>query len=213
MEVNSPDSLTKNRVYFFHYRVQTVMNTSKISAPTTEVKLYTSEKKTCMLNKEMEVYQDSLDAFTVLSSKKLIYRQDPQLFSGKDNQQKLFVAFQDSLLELTTVRECREFEKLVSGADILISLELNNKSKAAYKLERLDFYLDRSKRRIKKVITWNLPSDAVNHTIITWLELDYNHKMPDQLKGPVAAIFLDAEGRLQKPYGDFTLIDTMKRNQ
>lgn len=194
-----------NNIYYLHYSANTVMrDSSKNNNSRTEAKMYLSNKKVRLLSNEMEVYQDEEDAFTVLPSKKTIYRSYPTLNFDKENRKKQLSMLQDTLLSMSEVSSCKVVKE--NKADKEVVLIPNAKAKQLFGVGKMVFYINSAEKNIEKVIINYLPPKEILSVTYAFHSVEYNYKT-DILIKPVLPLFIDKSGQLIPEYKGYRFID------
>lgn len=181
-------------------------NNSKVSVSKAE--MLVSEKQSRYISKEVEVYMDNDDAFTVLPGRKMLYWSDSNRKEGREKKIQQVPVLHDSLFALCRVTESRAVKE--DGADRRIVLA-PKKGKTLFGVSRYIFYVNSKTQQLEKVIT-EYPSDhRFERVEIDYHSFDFQYNAPAMFK-PVKPLFVSGKSSLQPAYKSYKLVDNRKKS-
>jgi hypothetical protein len=198
----------------FNYTVKTVLSESsgapadgKVSTTTADIVI--SKKQARYTSKEVVFYQDEVNAFTVIPSRKTIYWGDSNLSMGKKERQDRLGMLQDTLFTMCSVAE----NKPVSGKeeyDRCITLVPTKKAQELFGMKKLVFYVSEKKEKIYKISVDYPEGGQVEKMEITYNTMELDYKAPGMGK-PVKSLFIEGRNQLVPSYKGYTLVDNRKK--
>lgn len=201
-----------SEVYYFSYSVRSTLRKApagkdRVSESSAEVYLSASQAR--FISKQIEVYMDDENAFTVIPAKKTIYWGDSNRGRDRDKYVNSMGILQDSLLAMCSEKEYRAVD--MAGADRLLVLEPKTGTTKALGISRLLFYIDTKTKSIKKVTIEYPPGNEMESVEMTFRRVDFNYQAT-ALKGRIRSIFIHGKSSLTPAYAGYRLIDNRKKS-
>ncbi|MBL4898911.1 MAG: hypothetical protein JKX76_04575 [Colwellia sp.] len=211
---NAPIDLNGKHTYYVDYSVRTVTRDSMESGPLdSRIQMWMQGESMRILSKEVEVYQDRKEVFTVMPLQKALVRTDKMLTSQNDHKKQNMALFQDTLFALSKVSYCESL-KLNTGVGKRVVLQLSGEGRELLHIKSIVFDIDEAKRQIVKVRVnyaddYKSPRSPLSQ--IVYVEYIINHldfQNNKKIDGPrVVSLFLESNGDLNERYRDYAYMD------
>lgn len=187
--------------------VTTSMRDSSAKRRSTSKFAMTLNKKTMkFISDEMEVFQDSIIALTIIPKSKVVYEGEPnpRIFEARKLQSMAFV--RDSLLSSGSITECRE-----SGSGTkLVTFVLDEKGARRFGIARIEYWIDGRQATLKRMRVTYTPVYEAASVDYLFSRMEYEKGIGGNARGNVFA----ENGRLLPKYSGYRIIDNRKhRNQ
>lgn len=198
----------QNKVYHFKYELSTTLNNKgkdgKNMTNTSEIEIITSKDQKWFLSKDISVYQDKVNCFTVVHGKKMIYWSDMTKDNPKEDKMARFKKVQDTLLKQSDVVSCSAYDK----EDISKVVVLKPKPKLASYIEvkQVTYYINSAKQEIKKIKVEYPSNKDILSVLFSFKENDFDYQK-EKLNTPIKNLFINSKGSLQKVYEGYQLLD------
>lgn len=200
-----PSSSDQTQIYYLDYQITTILR-DPTSNHITDVKVFIDQKQVRFLSREMSIYQDESNSFTVIPDRKMIYWGDSSMNLAKEMRVKGVANLQNKLFDLVEVTQCKDVELPNSKADKQIALQLDDQAQKSFPYERVTFIIDTTELFIHKVILDYPKPSKIARIEITFNEMSYNYKT-DILDEPLMSLFFDDKQELLPKYEGYRLID------
>ncbi|WP_156027026.1 hypothetical protein [Sporocytophaga myxococcoides] len=197
------------KVYLFEYNVKTVLKDKSYhnGVISSDIRLVAGTNYTEVISKDMEVYQDEVQCYSVIPSRKVIYLSDSQLNkkpSAEDQQN--FAGLQKIILEKAKVKECKDVEDKEHRFDKEIHLELDPRISKELNMNRVDFLVDSKNEKVYQTNIFYPSNHKFQSVLLTYRNIDFNHKGQASVK-PFKNKFLNADGTLKPAFKGYKLVD------
>lgn len=211
--INSTPS--KGKRYYMDYTVRTATDdSSRAGITASRIQTWMDDKHLQIKSKEMEIYQDDLDVFTVLPQQKIVLRADADKHAGKDKLRKT-TFIQDTLFSLSKVTECQDLKDDKANKKIVLSL--NTIGQERFHISKITFLLQTEKQEVKKIrvdyVQKRKEARTKNNEIVyveyTFNEISFDSKKV--LNDKVKDVFLHSESELNSNYKGYKLIDNRNK--
>jgi hypothetical protein len=203
-------TLPENRkVYLFEYNVKTILKdkTYQNGIITSDVRLIAGANYTEVFSRDMEVYQDEVQCFSVIPSRKIIYLSDSQLNKTPTAEdQQGFTGLQKVILERAKVTECKKVEDKEGRFDKEIHLELDPKLGKELKIDKVNFLIDSKKGKLYQTNIIYPTVHKFQSVLLTYKNIDFNYKGQAFAKA-YKNKFLNADGTLKPAFKGYKLVD------
>jgi|GEM_PF-3104065 len=199
------------QVFYFNLTVKSTLRSVKDPAQresVSDVELFVSAKQAHYLSKQVEVYTDGDDMFTVLPSRKTIYWSDSDRDRQRDELIRSKSMLQDSLLAMCTQVEDKAISQ--DGADRLVVLTPNEKARKIFGVRKVFFYINGKTRSIRKVQIEKTEAGPVDRIELIYHKIDLAYA-GRPLKKPVRSLFVKGKSALLPAYSGYRLIDSRKK--
>lgn len=198
----------KDKVVFVSYEVVT---TRRAQAPKgreesqrSMVKTYASQQQYRFISEDIEVYQDQEESFTVIPSRKVVYRAYAGIRGNGDERRRKMLQLQDSLFRNCDHVVCTKMSE-AGTADKLVSLFPSKAWTDLTQITSVDYYLNSSKKELIRQVIHYTAFKKLKHVEYIFHEIDYDHKQVT-LSRPVKSLFMDGN-KLRDTYKGYQLLD------
>ena len=210
-----PEETNKGNVYM-NYTQITHFKQKAISDPATSkttVEFIVGGEQIHYKSNEIAVYIDSIDNFTVVPMRKIIFWSNSLLEHKKKERIKDFNILQDSLFAECTLIDCRKEYNVEEGYNKVVEMAPLEKATKIYQYKKLVFYINSETQTIKKIYLEFLPKFDYTSIELIYNKIELNYEK-ENLKTPVKKIFVSANNKLKADYKDYKLVDnrTKKKN-
>jgi hypothetical protein len=217
-KMNKPPLTSKGGVYYFNYSVRStfrkvsgVYETQKTTEAT--VDMYMSKEQMQYLSKDVSIYSDQQDVFTILNSHKIIYRSDPFRKEQFEQREKSISALQDTIFGMSSVSSCETLPAVIDGYTKIVTLQPNALAAQKFSIKKIIFYINAEKEEAKKIRIDYAGEHRMDNVEITYNKIDYNYKQAS-LGSSVKDRFVNRKSQLLSNYKDYKLIDNRaKKNK
>ncbi len=156
---------------------------------------------------EIAVYIDSIDNFTVIPIRKMVFWSNSLLEQGKKERVKGFNILQDSLFSVCNLISCKQQEyNAEEGYDKIIQMAPVERATKVFPYRRVVFYINTKTQSIKKLYLEFLPKFDYTSIELIYHKIELNY-LKENLKTPVKKIFVSANNQLKGDYKDYKLVD------
>ncbi len=203
------------QVYYVSYTVRAVSVDSSASLPVSTVQMWINKNGLMIKSRDMEVYQDEADVFTLLPRQKLILRSQTLPASMARHEAKRFGMIQDTIFAVSKVLSCKQ-----NGALKTIVIEPSARAKERMNLDKLTFVINSAQGRIEKIrleyTTAYIQQQANKVKVLEYtfndLSFDYQGQKP---AAQVKKKFVDHQNRLTAAYtqAGFKYMDNRKKKK
>lgn len=205
-KVNASQAPPEGKIYHFDYTVHTIVRDSSRGKNTSlRSEIYMSNTQVHLVSKEVEIYQDKKNAFSIFPSRKTIYWSNSQLGYDKANHEKRVTMFQDTLFDMSKLVECRTTEKKGMRRAVL---EPNAKAQQLYKLQKIVFDFSLADETISRITLYFTATSKIKVQEIVYNKLTYNYKGKNKLSSPVYSLVFDRSKKLLPGYTGYKVIDS-----
>jgi hypothetical protein len=97
-------------------------------------------------------------------------------------------------------------QKHTEGYNKIITLSPMERARAVFKYEKIIFYINTTKKEIKKITIECLPTLAYKALELTYNKIDYDYKATN-FSQPVRDLFISKNEQLLKNYSGYKLVD------
>lgn len=199
------------QVYYFAYTT-IIEYWDKVTQPSVHLpcRIYMNKDQLHYVTKEAEIYQDNINAFMVIPSKKIILCSDAPSSHDKEKRLLQLLQFQDTLLSKGQLSHCET--KMENGRNILkATLILNESIQKSFKAKNIIYWYDLDKERIvKSTIEYTTAHEVKSKTtIFNNMDLSASFKM----QRPAAEKIMTAKNHLLPKYKGYHLIDNRNSNK
>jgi hypothetical protein len=197
---------TGKQVYYVNMTLKTEMNeNTNIPDSETRADVYMSAHQLHYISSVLETYQDESDAFAVLPQRKMIVWSPGGKRADADNYMQMITQAQDTLLTMSSVSGCQKVEE--NGRSLkMITLVPHPQARDAYKIRRLEYFLDSANGSIARTNTYYLTNQNIVMRSITYNKLDFNYS-GEKLSRPVHEQIFASENKLHGKYQGYQLVD------
>ncbi len=195
----------EGQIYFMQFSVKSIP-ASKFSSEIAIVssKIFRSKGQLIYETKDVDIYQDELNAFMIIHpNKRIIWSKEPEKI--KNEATNKIAALQKNLLESSQLIDC-SISVAENGHDIIsiklkTSDDIKNEFKVAYSLMKFD----RTLNQLLKVETIYEPDQPLARQIIEYQKLDYNYKGM-KIK-PAKSMIFNSKGQVKPEFKQYTFIE------
>lgn len=202
----------EGKVYHFNYSITSTLNAKdkdgRHLVSSSDIDLFSSKNQYRFISKDISVYQDRTDKFTVLPAQKMIYWADSDMGLVKGNRLDRMKKIQDTVFYYADVVNCRQ--GVEGSADKIISVKLQKKFADYMQIRQVVYYVDSKRRELKKLHIEYPETRDVLALDFTFKDSDYDYKKIT-LSG-VRPLFISGKATLTGAYKDYKLIDVRKHN-
>ena len=208
------NSVSKQGITHISFSVKTIMRPSeKVDQPITnsEVEMFCSGNQSRYISKEISVFEDETNSFTVIPNRKEIYWGNSVRNLEKDKRERKLFILQDTLFDLCTIKECKKIAATSEGCDQLIVIGSNEKLKKIYDISTISFWYNSSSKQVKKILIAYPNSIPIISMEANFKIMDYNYQGND-LSTSVKKLFIKSGDQLIEKYKGYKLIDNRIKN-
>lgn len=202
---------TSSKIKYMSFSIKTSLHqlpVEKESVSTSEVELIAGKGQSRYISKEVSVYQDHDNAFTVVPTQKKVYWSNSTMNLEKSKRAKTLQLMHDTLLKVCTVKECKKENDAALGYDQYIVLEPNAKAAEYFQMKQIAFYINSNTQELKKMIISYLPDNKIKSVEWTFHKTDNDYAAKD-MEVAVKSIFMKGE-ELNAAYKEYQLVDNRK---
>lgn len=202
------DDLEKGNVYM-NYTQITHFKQKQPSDPEqskTTVECVIGKHQVHYKSNEISVYTDSVDNFTVIPMRKMVFWSNSALEQGKEKRIKGFNILQDSLFSVCRLISCKQQSNAVEGYNKVVEIAPEERATKVFQYKKVTFYINTETQSIKKVVIDFLPKFDYTSIEIIYNKLELNYQKQN-LKTPVKKLFVTADNKLKGGYKDYKLVD------
>lgn len=201
-------AVNPEQVFYMSYSLSTFNVDSTEQPISSTIEVWTKNKLVEVKSPQMQVYQDSKDAFIILPLKHLIVRNDADTIKNAEMNGKKMLAMYDSLLRYSSISASEKVK--ATGYDKHIAIKVNEKGQEMFGVSKADYWIDSNARTIKKVRICYAAESAQYNAQISYVDyminkMEYDHK-GKKLSNNVALNFLK-NNKLKENYKGYTLVD------
>lgn len=202
------EDIDKGNVYINYTQITNFkqVNVSDPGLSKTNVEFIVGKNQMHYKSNEVSVYMDSIDNFTVVPMRKIVFWSNSLLEQKKKERVNGFNILQDSLFSVCKLINCRQEYNVEEGYNKVVEMEPFERAKKVFQYRKIIFYINTETKSIKKIYLEFLPKSDY-----TSIELIYNKIEKNYLKGnlnsPVKKIFVSANNKLKGEYKDYKLVD------
>jgi hypothetical protein len=205
-KINAP---TGKQVYHMRITVKTDMNAgSKMPDSETNVEVFMSAHQLHYVSDMLTTYQDEKDAFAVLPQRKMIVWSGGGKRPDAESKKALAAHIQDTLITVSKITKCAVVESQ-GRTHKQVTMIPYKKAIEAFRINRVEYFIDASQKRIEKVNTFYRPGEEIVMQSITYHELELNY-VGTSLQKPVYEQIFNSSGKLLARYKGYQLIDNRK---
>lgn len=198
--------LQEQQVYRFKAAIRAEMrDSSKFQTKESTFEMIVGKHQAHYLTEDLIFYMDEREAFTIIPTRKVIYRSDSglQLMRSQGVSQQLLL--QDTLFTMCTVTKCRDIRDHDQG-NKLVELTLDPQAQQLFRMKTLTVYLDTRKQLIRKFLIAFSEQNEMKSMEITCEEIDFYYKKA-ALDTPVYELIFSQNGRLLPQYQEYQVVD------
>jgi hypothetical protein len=199
---------TKDAVVYMNYTLVTKMREKDDNGKdeiTSHIEMMMSEEQSRYLSEQVNVYMDTKDNFTVIPIRKMIFWSNSLMDVDKEKRLKNYNLLNDSLFTVCKLIDCKTLAKETGGYNKIITLSPVERARNIFKYEKIIFYINSTKKEIKKISIECLPSLSYKAVELTYNKIDYDYKI--DLSKPVRDLFISKNEQLNKNYIGYKLAD------
>ena len=154
---------------------------------------------------EISVYLDSVDNFTVIPIRKVVFWSNSLLERGKQKRIKDFNILQDSLFFACQLLSCKTVSA-AEGYNKVVEMAPEAKALKAFPYKKITFYIHTETQTIKRVFLELLEPREYKSIEIIYHKLELNYKKED-MNVPVKQLLLAKDNKLKGNYVNYKLVD------
>lgn len=156
---------------------------------------------------EIAVYIDSVDNFTVVPIRKMVFWSNSTLKKGKQDERiKGIGLLQDSLFAVCHLLSCTTESNIEKGYNKIVAMAPNEKSTDLFPYKKLTFYINTLTQTIKKIDLELLPAYDYTSIELVYNKIELNYQK-ENLKTPVKQLFFASNNQLKGNYKSYKLVD------
>lgn len=196
-----------DKAFYFSYSVNTQMKDGSYEM---SAELFSNNKKSWFISKEVEVYQDNSTTVSILPSRKMIYISD---FTGKEKKEaqlKQLSFIQDTLFSLSKVTFCERVKTEDQKEYKKLTLKLSAEGRKLFKVETMDFYVDEKKEQLKEVYVKYASGHTMKEMTVKFNEMKIVAHA-EKLEGNLLSQVIDGNGNPKVAYKDYKITDNRSR--
>lgn len=202
-----------DKVFYLEFTVETTLGEDYGNEKhQTAARLYANGHQSIFTSPEIEVYQDSSLTISIIPDKKLIYLMDYHQHESKKAALQNIALFQDSLFALSSVAYCEEFSQEDGSKYKKIKLTVNENGQRQFQAKNLEFLIDVDKNLVKHTTVRYVDHFHIRQVSVSYQTIDFDHPS-SPLVNNFLSLILDRQGKLQKNYQDYQLIDSRGKSQ
>lgn len=201
-KMNSIGMPEGNKVYYFNYTLTSDMRVSGgIETKTYNVRFYMAAHQMHYITKDIEIYQDTTDAFIVQHENKIVIRANSAYKRDMNKRYNEIVMLKDSVFNVMQLKQCRQSE---DKRETVIMLETKPELKDKFDINSITYHYDPGNKLVNKTITLYDKHFKAKRMIVELNNMDLNYKI--NMHKPARSLFLDKEGRLTGKYAGYRLL-------
>lgn len=155
---------------------------------------------------EIAIYMDSVDNFTVIPIRKMVFWSNSTMNKGREKRVKDYNLIQDSLFAVSKVIACKQLSETTDGYNKVVTITPEKRAQGLFKYEDVTFYINTKTQQVKKVHITFLPKLDYTGIDIVYNKIELNYQK-ENMKTPVKRLFVAADNKLKGGYKDYKLID------
>lgn len=202
------EDIDKGNVYINYTQITNFkqVNVSDPGLSKTNVEFIVGKNQMHYKSNEVSVYMDSIDNFTVVPMRKMIFWSSSLLEQGKKERVKGFNILQDSLFSVCKLINCRQEYNVEEGYNKVVEMEPFERAKKVFQYRKIVFYINTETKSIKKIYLEFLPKSDYTSIELIYNKIELNY-LKENFNSPVKKIFVSANNKLKGEYKDYKLVD------
>lgn len=179
---------------------------------TTELAM--SEKKMRMVSSEMEVYQDEVNAVTVVPEEKKIYVADRQDNGKAEEMLKTLMMFRDTVLfARCDIRDCKDIRAEdgtpLKKFTLAFKPEVKSALQKRYPIVSIELVINTKTNKPYRYTTYFTNAYALKSLSVTFHDVDFRAAI-DNVSFRAGEKYLTEKQKLRPAYNSYTVIDVRK---
>lgn len=202
------EDMDKGNVYLNYTQITHFkqVNASDPAVSKTNVEFIAGKNQMHYKSNEISVYIDSIDNFTVVPLRKMIFWSGSLLEREKKERVNGFNILQDSLFSVCTLINCRQEYNVEEGYNKIVEMAPVERATKVFQYRKVVFYINTETKTIKKIYLEFLPKFEYTGIELIYNKMELNYSKED-LNSPVKKIFVSANNKLKGDYKDYKLVD------
>lgn len=202
------EDIDKGNVYINYTQITNFkqVNVSDPGLSKTNVEFIVGKNQMHYKSNEVSVYMDSIDNFTVVPIRKIVFWSNSLLEQKKKERVNGFNILQDSLFSVCKLINCRQEYNVEEGYNKVVEMEPFERAKKVFQYRKIVFYINTETKSIKKIYLEFLPKSDYTSIELIYNKIEKNY-LKENLNSPVKKIFVSANNKLKGEYKDYKLVD------
>jgi hypothetical protein len=205
-----PETTDGKTIYYMNFNIKTTLRKQSLEPSLSDVELMVGKNQMRYLSREMVIYEDEKNSFTVIPSRETIYWGDSNIGHNKNQREKRMTILQDTLFDLCSLEECRNVNQSKEGYDRIIVLKASSEAQKLFGMNKLTFFVNSITDQIKKISIEYPDNNQVSSVEMTYNSINYNYQK-NNFSRPVKSFFMDDKQELLSAYKQYQLIDNRKK--
>lgn len=202
------EDIDKGNVYINYTQITNFkqVNVSDPRLSKTNVEFIVGKNQMHYKSNEVSVYMDSIDNFTVVPMRKIVFWSNSLLEQKKKERVNGFNILQDSLFSVCKLINCRQEYNVEEGYNKVVEMEPFERAKKVFQYRKIVFYINTETKSIKKIYLEFLPKSDYTSIELIYNKIEKNY-LKENLNSPVKKIFVSTNNKLKGEYKDYKLVD------
>ncbi|MES2286131.1 MAG: hypothetical protein V4547_10615 [Bacteroidota bacterium] len=202
------EDINKGNVYINYTQITHLkqVNVSDPGLSKTNVEFIVGKNQMHYKSDEISVYMDSVDNFTVVPIRKIVFWSNSLLEKGKKERVNGFNILQDSLFSVCKLINCRQEYNVEEGYNKIVEMAPVERATKLFQYRKVVFYINTETQTIKKIYLEFLPKFEYTGIELIYNKIEKNY-LKENLNSPVKKIFVSANNQLKGDYKDYKLVD------
>jgi hypothetical protein len=204
-------SASANKVTYLKYNVITTLSVKdkndKYIVNDSEFEVISSNNRARIYGKEMIVYRDEKNTFSILPQKKIIYWTNSYINKNNNDVYKNLKIMQDSVFLNNERVDCKDIKGQPYNKEITIFL--GKKVKTSMKINSVTYCLNTSKKSLSNVSMVYMPNQPYQKNVYVFKEQNFDYKK-ENLNTPSIDLVFENKNKLKKQFEGYKIIDNRK---